>query len=63
MTPINLFIPNIHCASCKSNIESTIESLDFVQSATVNILRRTVQITLKQEQIETIRYIIDKAIT
>ncbi len=57
MTPINLFIPNIHCASCKSNIESTIESLAFVQSATVNILRRTVQITLKQEQTDSQSYI------
>ena len=42
---IKLKVPNITCEHCKMRIEKALKTLDSVQSISVDIIKKTVEVT------------------
>ena len=45
-------VPEIHCDHCRTSIEGALTPLDGVQTATVDIPARTVQVTWDEDVLE-----------
>ena len=52
MTQITLSVPDISCGHCKSSIEGAVAPMEGVDSATVSIENRTVDIEFDPAQVD-----------